>query len=391
MINIRKGIADLKEDVVNLRRKIHSNPELGLNEFKTSRAIREFFRGLDVHIIDNMFKTSIIVDFKGNKSGKCYAFRADMDALPVEEKTGLEFSSREKGVMHACGHDAHMAILAGFGKYLASNREKLKHNVRLIFQPAEEAPGGALPLIKAGVLDNPEVNGIFGLHLFPDVEEGRIGMKTGPIMAQTEEIYVDVEGQSSHGAQPHKGKDALVAACNMVMAYQTIVSRSIDPMEPAVFTIGKITSGERLNIIARDARIEGTIRGFSEEDFNLIKKRAIAITRGIGEIYDCKTRVGFGNGLPAVVNDSQLFDLAMEAVGKENVDIIKPVMLAEDFAYYQKHVPGLFFMLGTRNTERGFVHPLHSCYFNFNEDVMMTGIEVFARILEKVGGIDGAN
>lgn len=390
MIDIRDEIARLRDDVVGLRRRLHSDPELGLNEHRTAQKIKEYFRGMDVQITDDLFETAVVVDFKGSRGDRCYAFRADMDALPVEEQTGLDFSSAQAGMMHACGHDAHMAILAGFGRYLYMNRDRLESDVRLVFQPAEEAPGGALPLIKAGLLESPKVDAIFGLHMFPDVEEGRIGARPGPIMAQTEEIYIDVEGQSSHGAQPHKGRDALVAACNMVMAFQTIVSRSLDPMEPAVFSIGRITGGERLNIVARNARVEGTMRAFSERDFEYIKQRAVSIAKGIGEVYGCKAKVGFGNGLPPVVNDEGLFNLLTEVAGKDSIDVIKPVMMAEDFSYYQKEIPGLFFMLGTGNSGKGYTHPLHSCYFNFDEEVMMTGVEVYARILEKLGGLKTA-
>lgn len=382
MIKARAEIQGLSGEVVALRRKLHCCPEPGLKEFKTSRAIKDFFVGLDLCITDDMFETSVIVDIKGNDGSKCYAFRADMDALSVEEKTGLEFASKEAGMMHACGHDAHMAILAGFGKYLAINRHRLKHDVRLIFQPAEESPGGAKPLIEAGVLKNSAVDGIFGLHLFPEVEQGRVGIRPGPMMAQTEEVFIDVKGQSCHGAQPHRGKDALVAACTMVTAYQSIVSRSVDPLEPAVLTLGRMVSGERQNIVAGSARIEGTIRAFNEKDFNSIKERLVAITDGVGQSFGCDTSVEFKNGYPAVVNDRELFDMMLKVLGPENVDIIDPVMVAEDFSFYQKNVPGLFMMLGTRNERKGFIHPLHSCYFEFDEDILPIGIEVFARIIE---------
>jgi amidohydrolase len=384
MIKARAEIEALKGEVVALRRKLHRCPEPGLREYNTSQAIKDFFAGLDVNITDDLFETSVVVDISGSSRRKCYAFRADMDALPVEEKTGLEYASEEKGMMHACGHDAHMAILAGFGKYLALNRHRLAHDIRLIFQPAEESPGGAKPLIDAGVLKNPTVDGIFGLHLFPEVEQGRVGIRPGPMMAQTEEVFIDVEGQSCHGAQPHRGKDALVAACTMVTACQSIVSRSVDPLEPAVLTLGRLVAGERQNIVAGRARIEGTIRAFNEKDFNTLKERLAAIVGGVGQSFGCETGIEFKNGYPAVVNDVRLYDLAIKALGSDNVDIINPVMVAEDFSFYQRHVPGLFLMLGIRNEPKGFIHPLHSCYFAFDEDVLTIGIEVFARILEEI-------
>jgi amidohydrolase len=387
MISARKEILAVRDDVVGLRRKIHLNPELGMEEFETSRTIKEYFEGFGTGVRTDLLETSVVVDIKGQGGDKCYAFRADMDALPVEEQTGLEFSSTRRGVMHACGHDGHVAILAGLGRYLLENKDKLIHNVRLIFQPAEEGPGGALPLVKAGVLEDPKVDGIFGLHLYPDLREGRVGLRAGPMMAQTRELYIEIYGESSHGAQPHKGRDAVVAAAHMVTAYQSIVSRSVDPMEPALFTIGRVTAGERVNIIAKKARIEGTMRTFREEDYNLVLNRIKAITEGIGKAFGCETSIEFGYGLPAVVNDQELSGLVCAAAGTQNTDIIDPVMLAEDFSHYQRSVPGVFFMLGTRNEDRGYVHPLHSCYYNFSEDVLTAGIEMYVSILEGLGGI----
>ena len=387
MICVRRGVIGLREDVVNLRRKIHKNPEPGLEEHETSRTIKEYFEGLGAKARTDLFGTAVVVDIEGKDGGRCYAFRVDMDALPVEERTGLEFSSARKGMMHACGHDGHMAALAGFGRYLVENRDRLKHNVRLIFQPAEEGPGGALPLVKAGVLENPKVDGIFGLHLYPDLEEGMVGLRPGPMMAQTQELYIDISGESSHGAQPHKGKDAVVAASHMIAAYQTIVSRSVDPMEHALFTIGRVVAGERINVIARKARIEGTMRTFREEDYNLVLERINAITEAIGRAFGCSTDIRFGCGMPAVLNDSELTELVFSAAGTGNAREIKPVMLAEDFSHYQRIVPGVFFMLGTGNRDEGYVHPLHSCYFDFNEEVLTVGIEMYVRILEGLGGI----
>ena len=387
LISVREGVLELREDVVNLRRKIHKNPEPGLEEHETSRTIKEYFEGLGAKVRTDLFGTAVVVDIEGKDGDRCYAFRADMDALPMEERTGLEFSSAKKGMMHACGHDGHMAALAGFGRYIVENKDRLMHNVRLIFQPAEEGPGGALPLVKAGVMENPKVDGIFGLHLYPDLEEGMVGLRSGPMMAQTQELYIDISGESSHGAQPHKGKDAVVAAAHMVAAYQTIVSRSVDPMEHALFTIGRVVAGERINVIARKARIEGTMRTFREEDYNLVLERINAITEGIGRAFGCSTDIGFGCGMPAVVNDIELTELVFSAAGIGNAREIKPVMLAEDFSYYQRTVPGVFFMLGTGNRDEGYVHPLHSCYFNFNEEVLTVGIEMYVRILEGLGGI----
>jgi amidohydrolase len=387
LIRARKGITALKQGVIDLRRRLHSKPEAGLQEFETSRTLREYFEKLGAEVRTDYFGQSVVVDIAGGEGGRCYAFRADMDALPVEERTGLEYASANKGMMHACGHDGHMAVLAGFGRYLLENRESLLHNVRLIFQPAEEGPGGALPLVKAGVLENPKVDGIFGLHLFPELEEGRVASRPGPMMAQTEEVYIDIFGESCHGAQPHKGKDAVVAAAHMIVAYQTIVSRSVNPMEHAVFTTGRVDAGDRLNVVAGAARIEGTMRTFREEDYVLVKDRIITITESIGQAFGCKTRVGFGNGLPAVINDRGLFEVIKAAAGEGNLDVLNPVMLAEDFSYYQREVPGAFFMLGTRNEKKGYVHPLHSCYFNFDEQVLLVGIEMFLRILERLGGL----
>lgn len=386
MIQVREDILSLKEEIIALRRKIHAYPEVGFKEFMTSQAIKEYFNALGVTGIVEAAGTGVIVNIEGREGQRCYAFRADMDAISVEEKTGLEFASREKGIMHACGHDAHTAILAGFGRYLVRNRYRLLHSVKLIFQPAEEGPGGALPLIEEGVLENPKVDGVIGLHLFPDVQEGKVGVRPGPMMAQTGEVYIEIAGESSHGAQPQRGKDALVAACNIVVALQTVISREVDPLEPAVLTLGRIKAGERQNVVAGRAFIEGTIRAFSGEIYRQIKERINHISTGISNAFGCRSSVKFVDMYPSVNNDGKLFNYLVDALGEENVDIITPVMLAEDFSYYQQRVPGLFFMLGIRNEEEGFIHPLHSSYFNFNEGIMLTGIEVYVRLLEKLGG-----
>lgn len=387
MINVRRDITALEDDVIELRRKIHKNPEPGLEEIETSRTIRDYFRDLGADVKTDIFSTAVVVDIEGQKGDKCYAFRADMDGLPVEERTGLEFSSTKKGMMHACGHDGHMAALAGFGRYLLQNKNRLTHNVRLIFQPAEEGPGGAQPLVEAGVLENPKVDGIFGLHLYPDLEEGKIGIRPGPMMARTQELYIDISGKSSHGAQPHKGKDAVVAAAHMIAAYQSIVSRSVDPMEYALFTIGRMVAGERMNVIAREAKIEGTMRTFRTEDFDAMLNRVTEITEGIGRAFGCETNIKLGFGMPAVVNDDKLYRMVYTVAGDQSAELIKPVMMAEDFSYYQQKVPGAFFMLGTANSDKGYVHPLHSCYFNFDERVLSIGVEMYIRILEALGGI----
>lgn len=380
MIEIQKDIRALGEHVIDIRRSLHKIPELGMKEYETTDFIINYLERLGLEVQRGISGTGAIAYLKGIEGKKTIAYRADIDALTVEEQTGAEYCSVKKGLMHACGHDGHTAILLGFARYAAMNREKFKNNILFIFQPAEEGPGGAEPIVKAGVLDKYKVDYIFGLHIYPGIMEGKIGCRPGPMMAQTGEFDVIIKGKSAHGAMPHMGTDALIAAATAVLSLNTIVSRNINPLESAVLNIGKMVCGEIRNIIPKEAVLEGTMRAFNEETYRKVRSRLISISNNVAEAYNCTAEVEIRDMYPAVNNNENLFEVFKKALGEENLEVIKPMTIAEDFSYFQKAVPGLFFMLGSRNESLGYTNSLHSNMFNFNEAILVVGIQAFENI-----------
>ncbi|QXM05575.1 M20 metallopeptidase family protein [Crassaminicella indica] len=388
MIHIEKEIIKLKDEVMLIRRELHKIPEIGFEEEKTSQFIAKKLEEYGIKVYKNITKTGVVGYLKGSVGKNTIAFRADMDALSIKEETNLSYKSEHEGFMHACGHDAHMSVVLGLAKYLSFHKENVRDNIVFLFQPAEEGPGGAQPMIEEGVLEKFNIDKIIGLHVYPEVVQGKIGCKKGALMAQTGEFDIKVYGESSHGAIPQKGKDSIVIAANIISAYQTIISRSTNPIEGAVLTIGKMWAGERRNVIAGSAYLEGTIRTFHEEVYKKIKERMSAIAKGIEKMYDCRIEITFRDMYPAVVNDDELVDVLINAIGNENIEFIEPQMIAEDFSYFQRQIPGLFFFLGVRNEKEGYVYPLHHCQFNFHEEVLLTGIQVYVNILRTLKGLE---
>ncbi|RKD32434.1 M20 metallopeptidase family protein [Thermohalobacter berrensis] len=372
---------ELKKDIIDIRRSLHQIPEEGFKEVKTSSFIKEKLKNLGF-TIENVAQTGILAFRKGDSEKGTIAFRADMDGLNVEEKTGVDYASKEKGMMHACGHDGHMAILLGLALYL-SKIEKLKRNILLVFQPAEEGPGGAKVIVENKILEKYNVEAIFGLHIYPNLPEGKIGVKPGPMMAQTGELDIKIKAKSGHGAMPHTTIDGIYVATQLVNSYQSIVSRNIEPIEGAVLSIGKIQGGKARNVIAEEIELEGIIRAFDESVYKKIKKRIYEINSGLEKMYGVNIDVEIRDMYPSVVNDIELYKALKGTVEDSKLVEIKPMMIAEDFAYYQKEVPGLFFMLGSRNEKLGFTYPLHSNKFNFNEDILISGVEIYINICKK--------
>lgn len=377
MIKVEKDILDMRQQVVEVRRKLHQIPEPGLQENETTDFIIKYLIKLGLKVERGVSGTGAIAFLEGTEGKKTIAYRADIDALSVDEQTGVAYCSTKPGYMHACGHDGHTAILLGFANYAAKNRGNIKNNLLFIFQPAEEGPGGAQAIVEAGILEKYNVDCIFGLHIYPEVTEGKAACRPGAMMAQTGEFDILIKGKSAHGAMPHKGSDALVAAAAVVTALNTVVSRNIDPLEPAVLTIGRMESGERRNIIAGEAVLEGTMRAFNEETYTTVRNRLINTVAHVSEGFECSAELVIRDMYPAVNNDEGLFETFKAAVGDESLEIIKPMTLSEDFSYFQKKIPGLFFMLGSRNEELEYIHPLHSNKFNFNEEILLTGIQIF--------------
>ncbi len=374
-------LKDLGNQMKTYRRELHQIPELGLEEYKTSAYIGEKLREFGLHPF-TIAKTGIYVYLDAG-SDETYAFRADMDALESEEENDVEYASKHPGKMHACGHDGHMAMLLGLAKIL-SQTENIKKNVLLIFQPAEEGPGGAKIITESGIFEKYNVKGIFGIHLFPNLDEGIIASKAGPLMAQSGEIDVEIKGEGGHGGMPHNAIDSILVASKFLSSCQSIISRSISPLETAVISFGKIRGGSARNIVAEKTHIEGTVRTFSKDTFEIIKKRILQISRGLEESFGVEISVDLEPYYPPVINDKNLYNKIAEKVHIEETD---PVMLAEDFSYYQERIPGVFYFLGSRNIERDFDYPLHSCNFNFDESILLKGVEHYVNILTALEAI----
>ncbi|MFZ7120044.1 MAG: M20 metallopeptidase family protein [Eubacteriaceae bacterium] len=379
---IRQTIRDLEEEIKHVRRELHTIPEEGFKEFKTSNYIYNYLVNIGVELVERVANTGIVALIQGKNTLDTIAYRADMDGLSIKEKNNITYSSVHVGMMHACGHDGHMTSLLVFAKYIIDNKIIPKNNILLIFQPAEEGPGGADIIIKEGILKKYSVKKIYGCHIMPSLEEGYIGCKPGPMMAQTGEFYIKVKGKSAHAAVPHKGVDAIIVTANLINSLQTIVSRNMDPMDTTLVSIGTISGGQRVNVIAEEVEISGTMRAFNESIYNKIKNRFKSITSGYEESFDCKIDCEVIDMYPPVINNNDLYEQFKNMTSQFKYKEILPMMIAEDFSYYQKEIPGLFFYIGSKNIIKDYVYELHHCKFNFDEKILLNVMEIYAKLAE---------
>ncbi len=387
-MRIDDKITTYKEEIKEHRQSLHRIPEAGFEESKTSSYVANVLEGYGLNVERGVAGTGVIGYLEVDSSRPTIAFRSDMDALSMTEETGLEFSSEHSGFMHGCGHDGHMATLLVFAKHVTLNRKDLKANILFIFQPAEEGPGGAEPMLKTGLFDKYNVKEVYGLHLYPEVEEGKLALRSGPLMAQTGEFDIDIKGKSGHGALPHKGIDSIIIAADLIQRLQTIISREICPIDPAVLTIGRMEGGERRNIIAEKVRLEGTVRAFDEGVFQAIFDAMERHMKATELAYNCEITYDLRTMYPPVVNDDELTRSFMQA-NEEVVEEIQPQMIAEDFSYFQKAAPGIFFFVGTRSADKGFVFPLHNAKFNFDEETLLNGVQAYKNVLVHRGYMKG--
>lgn len=374
---------NMVEELRQIRRDLHKIPELGLKEYKTSAYIREKLEGFGITELETWLETGVVAVIRGKGKGQAVAFRADMDALPVTEQTGCDFTSEHVGCMHACGHDGHVTVLLGFAKYLQEHKDELENDVVLIFQPAEEGPGGAQLLVDAGLFEKHPVRCIIGCHIFPQVPQGKVACRKGAMMARNGEVDVHIYGESAHGAQPHLGHDAVLAAGAVITGLHTILSRNVSPLDSGVLTFGAIHGGEACNIIAKEVKLEGTMRAFSDEAYETMTKRVQEVASGIAAGYGCKGEAVFRHMYRVVDNDPKLVELLQEVAG-DAYEETPPYMLAEDFSLYLQKVPGMFFFLGSGNEEKGYIHSLHSAQFQFDEEILALGVETYAKLLKKL-------
>lgn len=374
---------NMVEELRQIRRDLHKIPELGLKEYKTSAYIREKLEGFGITELETWLETGVVAVIRGKGKGQAVAFRADMDALPVTEQTGCDFTSEHVGCMHACGHDGHVTVLLGFAKYLQEHKDELENDVALIFQPAEEGPGGAQLLVDAGLFEKHPVRCIIGCHIFPQVPQGKVACRKGAMMARNGEVDVHIYGESAHGAQPQLGHDAVLAAGAVITGLHTILSRNVSPLDSGVLTFGAIHGGEACNIIAKEVKLEGTMRAFSDEAYETMTKRVQEVASGIAAGYGCKGEAVFRHMYRVVDNDPKLVELLQEVAG-DAYEETPPYMLAEDFSLYLQKVPGMFFFLGSSNAEKGYTHSLHSAQFQFDEEILALGVETYAKLLKKL-------
>jgi amidohydrolase len=372
---------EIKQWMINIRRDFHSYPEIGMEEFRTSKKIREYLDELGIKYQYNIAKTGIVALIEGKKEGKTVALRADMDALPLEDKKEAPYSSKYQGKCHACGHDAHMAALLGAAKLLKDMEHQLKGNVKLIFQPAEETVGGAKPMLEEGAFENPRVDAVFGLHVDSSMDTGQVGIRYGQMNASSDTLEIRLYGKNAHGAYPHSGIDAVVMAAHIVTALQSIVSRNVDPRDCAVVSIGKIRGGTQGNIIADKVEMTGTLRTLDPNTREMALCRIGKIVQDIPSALGGLGELDINPGYAALINNNAMVDLvknnAQRLVTSDNINIIqKPSLGVEDFAYFAKAAPGAFFTLGCRNKDKGIIHEHHNSYFDIDEDCLPIGAAI---------------
>jgi amidohydrolase len=385
---IRLEIRSLQSRLVEWRRRFHQRPELGFQEQLTSEFISQKLTEMGIKHQTGIAKTGIVATIEGTLPGRVLAIRADMDALPIQEANEVSYRSQHDGIMHACGHDGHTAIALGTAYYLSQHRDAFKGTVKIIFQPAEEGPGGAKPMIEEGVLKNPDVDAIIGLHLWNNLPLGTLGVRAGALMAAVECFRARINGRGGHGAMPHQTVDSIVVGAQIINALQTIVARNVNPLDSAVVTVGEFQAGKALNVIADSATMSGTVRYFNPALEDYIGKRIDEIFAGVCQSHGATYELEYWQLYPPTINDTRMAEL-VRSVAIEVVETPAGVvpecqtMGGEDMSFFLQEVPGCYFFLGSANPEKGLAYPHHHPRFDFDETALAMGVEMFVRCVEK--------
>ena len=385
MADIHQLVSEHKELILSTRRDLHRIPETAYTEKKTSAYVADYLskEGLDVQTEIAQYGVVGLLDT--GKPGPTLMLRADMDALPLREDTGLAFASEHEGVMHACGHDSHMTMVLGAATVFNKIKSDLKGTIKFLFQPAEEGPGGAKPMIEAGVMDNPKVDYSIGCHVWPQIPEGTIGVRSGPFLAAMDRFDIKIFGRGGHGAMPHLCVDALEVGTQVVNALQRIVSRHMDPLQPTVVTVGTFHAGTAFNIIPGQAELSGTTRTFDLDFWKSSKERVEKVIRGVCESMGADFELSYAFAYPPTINDEFMTDVvsrcAAKVVGQENVLVPEKTMGGEDFSFYAQNSKGCFFALGVG---REGAAPVHNPKFDFKEDLMLLGVETYCRVAQEL-------
>ena len=368
-------------DAVRLRKIFHENPELGFEEYHTSSTIENYLKELGLEVQTGLAKTGVVGILRGSKPGPVIAFRADIDALPIQEETGVSFSSKKQNIMHACGHDMHTAMLLGAAKALSQIKEHISGTIKFIFQPAEEMLAGGKYMVAEGALKNPDVDFIFGFHVWPDLPIGQFGFKSGPLMASMDSFEVTLKGKSGHGAAPHQGIDAIVGGSQVINGIQSIISRETDPLDSVVITIGSLEAGNGFNIIPEKATFKGTVRTINKDTRQKVSEDFKRIIEGMSSALRLNPEIKYTFGYPITNNTKEYVDYAkqlVESLMDKNVvvDLENPSMASEDFSYYLEQVPGAFIFLGVKDDDGG-AYKLHHEKFLPDESAMKGGISLY--------------
>jgi amidohydrolase len=383
--DLKRRVEDLSGSLVAWRRALHKRPELGFEEHETAALVAEQLRGLGIEVKTGVAKTGVVGLLRATKpSRRAVLLRADMDALPIEEVSGRPYGSEVAGKMHACGHDGHMAMLLGAASVLTAVRERLDRDVVFCFQPGEEGFGGAEAMIREGVLVEHGVGEVYGLHLWSLFPVGTVQLRPGPTMAGNDEFVASIVGKGGHGAMPHEARDPIVAAANAVVALQSVVARSIDPMQAAVVTVGSLQAGSAPNVIPEVATLRGTMRSFDDDVRQILRRRVREVLEGTAAAAGCRLDYVLHPGYPTVVNDADAVARvrrhAALVAGDANVVEPAPMAAAEDFAYFLREAPGAFVFVGAGNTARGITAPHHAPQFDIDESALPIGTELLVRI-----------
>ena len=373
----KKEAKEISDWIIKLRRELHRHPELMYEEVKTSALVRRELDNLGISYKSPIAKTGVLASI-GNGNGPCVALRADMDALPIHEETDVEFKSEIDGKMHACGHDCHTAMLLGAAKILKSKESEINGTVKLFFQPAEEGGAGGKLMRDEGALENPKVERIFGLHVWPQMPTGQIGSKKGTFLAATSFLDLTIKGVGGHAAVPHLTRDPVLTSAQIITNLQSVISRELDPLDSGVVSISAIHGGMAANVIPSEVKILGTLRSLTMDGLKSLQRRVKEISEKIAEAHECEAIVEYpGNDYPPTVNDGDMWDFAKNIgnnmLGEENVNELDAVMGGEDFAYYTEQVKGCFVVLGVQNKEIDAIYSVHHPMFKADEQALHIG------------------
>ncbi len=383
-MDIRRLTKEIEEEIITFRRQIHRYPELSSEEFMTTKLIEEKLKENNIEYTKTDLKSGIIAIIRGEKAGKTIALRGDIDALPIHEESELEFASENDGVMHACGHDIHTAVLMGTLLVLNQFKNEIRGNIKFFFQPAEEKIGGAKMFIEAGALSSPEVDAVIGFHTWPDLEAGSVGYKKGAFLASTDELFIDIFGMGGHAAHPDQCVDPILISAHVLTKLQSIISRELSPTDSAVVTIGTINAGTASNVIPSHVEMSGTVRTVNKNTHDNIFDKIRRIVTGTAESMGGKAELRFKKGTSPLICDSNIVDIikdsAAEILGHNNLfELKEPSMGGDDFSFYTEKVPGAFFRLGTANDNQNSRLSLHNSKIIFDERSINTGISVLSK------------